>query len=221
MTPPRILAIDTSSEYASLALLRRGEAPVEVAAHSADGHAHGLFGYIEQLLARSGVCVREIDCFAAAAGPGSFTGVRVALSAAKGLAEANRKPMVAVSNLQALAWHGSRTLRAAVLDARRGEIYGAVYDSQLRLVQPETAGVLDAWLSALPSGEIELITMDRELLPATPGKPVIEAPRALASAVAFIALDRLERGLAVDPAATDANYVRHADAERQWRDLRS
>ncbi len=70
-----------------------------------------------------------VDCFAAASGPGSFTGVRVGLACVKGLAEALGKPAVAVSNLRAIASFGTAPWRAVVLDARRGEIYGAVYDA--------------------------------------------------------------------------------------------
>ena len=72
-----------------------------------------------------------MDCFAAASGPGSFTGVRVGLAAVKGLAEAAGKRVVAVSNLRALAFFGSAPLRATVIDARRGEVYAALYNSRL------------------------------------------------------------------------------------------
>ncbi len=91
----------------------------------------------------SGTTVHQMECFAAASGPGSFTGVRVGLAAAKGLAEATGKRMVAVSNLRALAAFGTAPLRATVIDARRGEIYGAVYNSQLELVMPEVVTRFD------------------------------------------------------------------------------
>ncbi len=104
----------------------------EVALDSPDGFAHVLFGEIERLLARHGLGIEQVDAFASASGPGSFTGVRVGLTAVKGLAEATGRKVVAVSNLEALAWFGSRPLRAAVLDARRGEVYGGVYDAGLR-----------------------------------------------------------------------------------------
>ena len=59
------------------------------------------------------------------------------MTAVKGLAEATGRKAIAISNLQALAWYGSRRLRGVVLDARRGEVYGAVYNSALELVQEE------------------------------------------------------------------------------------
>lgn len=217
MTGPPILAIDTASEFASIALVRPGLPPVEAMIHSTDGHAHRLFGALEQLLAGAGVSVREIGCFAAGSGPGSFTGVRVAMSAVKGLAEANSKPMIAVSNLAAIAWHGVRPLRAAFVDARRGEIFGGVYDPESRLVLPETAGKLQDWIASLPE-DAELITPDPELFQTILDRPVTACPRALAGAVAAIARDRFLRGEFQDPAATDANYVRRSDAELKWKD---
>ena len=101
---PRLLAIDTTSEYGSLALAEGGRLVEEVALRSAEGFAHTLFGEIENLLRRHNLQFGDLDAFAAAAGPGAFTGVRVGLTAAKGLAEATAQKVVAVSNLQALAW---------------------------------------------------------------------------------------------------------------------
>jgi tRNA threonylcarbamoyladenosine biosynthesis protein TsaB len=136
----------------------------------------------------------------------------------KGLAEANGRKAVAVSNLQALAFFGSRALRATVLDARRGEIYGAVYDAGLRIVEEEAVMPLDVWLASLPAGEIEIVTPGF-VLPAQP-HPVVQAPRALAGAIGQIAARRFAEDLALDPAQIDANYVRRSDAELLWRDPR-
>ena len=109
-----ILSIDTTSEFGSIALTERDRVIEEVLLHSPDGFGHILFPQIEKLLARHGVTVNQMDCFAAASGPGSFTGVRIGLAAAKGLAEAVGKPVVAVSNLRALASFGTAPLRATV-----------------------------------------------------------------------------------------------------------
>ncbi len=189
-----------------------------------DGFGKVLFGHLEALLARSGWKLGEIDCFAAAAGPGSFTGVRIGLAAVKGLAEALARPVAAVSNLQALAWFGNAPLRAAILDARRGQIYGAVYDAALALVSPEVVAHLPQWLAALPEGELEFISTDfapfRGALAGTrfENAAVCEAPRGLAGAIGRIAAARLEAGSAQDPAAIDANYVRRSDAELFWKE---
>ena len=83
-----LLAIDTTSEFGSIALADSARVIEEVPIHSPEGFAHILFDEIHRLLARHGMKLRDIDVFASASGPGSFTGVRIGLTAAKGLAEA-------------------------------------------------------------------------------------------------------------------------------------
>jgi tRNA threonylcarbamoyladenosine biosynthesis protein TsaB len=197
----RLLAVDTTGDSGSIALSEDDRVIEEVSLHSPDGFAHVLFGEIEQLLTRHGLRLSQLDGFASASGPGSFTGVRVGLTAVKGLAEANGRKVVAVSNLEALSTFGTQPLRAPVIDARRGEIYGAVYDASLRLVCPEVVMPLPAFLASLPSSGIE----------------IIQHRPPLAGAIARIASERFAAGLARDPAEIDANYVRRSDAELLWR----
>ncbi|MCS7042865.1 MAG: tRNA (adenosine(37)-N6)-threonylcarbamoyltransferase complex dimerization subunit type 1 TsaB [Bryobacteraceae bacterium] len=204
----RIVAIDTTSEFGSLALAEEGRVIEEILIHSPDGFAHSLFQHLERLLKRHGWQYSQVTGFAAAAGPGSFTGVRVGLAAAKGLAEASGALAAAISNLQAMATYGTAPLRAPFFDARRGEIYGAVYDDHLELVQPEVVTKFPLWRAGLPEGA-ELLTPD----PALFGVQATVTPRALAGAVALLAFDRLQ-----DPAVLDANYVRRSDAELHWRE---
>ena len=219
-----ILAIDTTHEFGSIALFADGELLEETLLHAEQGFGQILYGHLARLLDRHGCQVQNIDCFAAASGPGSFTGVRIGLACVKGLAEAVAKPVVAVSNLQALAAFGTAPLRATVLDARRGEIYGAVYDAGLNQQAPEIVMKFPQWLESLPSGSLEFISTDfspfRAALAGTrfAGAPVTEVPRALAGAIARIAASKLQQGLAVDPAQVDANYVRRSDAELLWKD---
>jgi tRNA threonylcarbamoyladenosine biosynthesis protein TsaB len=188
----------------------------EVVLDSPDGFAHVLFDEIKGLLERHSLNVSQMDAFASASGRGSFTGVRVGLTAAKGLAEATRRKVIAVSNLQALAWYGSRPLRGVVLDARRGEVYGAVYNAALQLVQNEVVAALPVWLASLPQGEVEIVTQGFSLGEAT--APVVQAPKPLAGSIGSIAFDRLLTCEVVDPAEIDANYVRRSDAELLWKD---
>ena len=213
----RILAIDTTGDRGSLALVEDNSVIEEAVLESPDGFAHVLFGEIERMLARRALSLNQIDLFAAASGPGSFTGVRVGLTAAKGLGEATGRKVVAVSNLQALASFGTRALRAVVIDARRGEIYGAVYDAELNLVCDEVVIPYDTWLATLPSGDLEFITSGLPIIGVEPAR-VIQAPRALAGAIGKIAAARFEKGLAQDPAEIDANYVRRSDAELLWKE---
>ena len=214
-----ILSLDTTAEFGSIALVDRGRTVEEVLLHSPEGFGHILYGQIERLLARHKVSLDQIDCFAAACGPGSFTGVRIGLSAVKGLAHATEKRVAGVSNLQALACFGTAALRATVLDARRGEVYGAVYDGNLELQAPEVVTKFADWIRTLPESDIELISTDpAPFLPFVPGMRVVTAPRALAAAVGSIAWKRLQAGETLDPADLDANYVRRSDAELFWKE---
>jgi tRNA threonylcarbamoyladenosine biosynthesis protein TsaB len=198
-----LLAIDTTGEVGSIAIAEDGKVLEEIAMHSPDGFAHVMFPEIEALLSRNHLKITDIEGFAAAAGPGSFTGVRVGLTAAKGLAEARKRKVVAVSNLQAVASFGTGALRAPVIDARRGDIFGAVYDADLRLVADEVVMKYEDFLRTLPEGDVEVMT---------------HAPKLLAGAIARIASQQFSAGLAQDPAEIDANYVRRSDAELMWRD---
>src|SRR4051812_35784865 len=114
----RILAIDTTSDFGSLALHDAGAIIEETPLHAPEGFSQILFGQIEALLNRHDWSLESIDVFAAAAGPGSFTGVRVGLTAAKGLADAIGRGALAVSNLKALADYGTTNARGIVMDAR-------------------------------------------------------------------------------------------------------
>ena len=184
-----ILALDTTSQHGSLALRRDGAILSELELHSSDGYDHLIFQAITDLLRNAGVQLSEIDCFAAASGPGSFTGVRVGLAAVKGLAAALGKPVAGISNLRALAALGDLT---PAIDARRGEVYTAVYDAELRLLSPET---------------IEPFS----------GPPIVQPSHGLAAAVAVCAEKDGPAGWQ-DAATLDANYVRRADAELFWKD---
>ncbi|HEY3936379.1 MAG TPA: tRNA (adenosine(37)-N6)-threonylcarbamoyltransferase complex dimerization subunit type 1 TsaB [Bryobacteraceae bacterium] len=199
-----ILALDTTSELGSLAVRKDGATISEVTLRAPEGFAHLIFPAIEELLRETGTNLKEIDCFAAANGPGSFTGIRVGLSAIKGLAEALSKPAIGISNLRALSWFGSLPLRAPLIDARRGEVYTAVYDANLRIIVPEVVLPLAAWLEKFEKPEYERVSQEGALRP-------------LAAAVAYCAETDGPAGWQ-DPAALDANYVRRSDAELFWKD---
>jgi tRNA threonylcarbamoyladenosine biosynthesis protein TsaB len=205
-----VLAIDTSTELGSLALADGDRVIEEVALEATDGYGHVVFGQIEALLERHGVQLTDIELFAAAKGPGTFTGVRVGLAAAKGFAAALGKPAAGVSNLQALALLGEGPRRAAVLDARRGEVYAGLFDAEARPLTPETVAPLATWVETLPAGDISFVFMEGAPFAAMPH---VNAGRCLAGAIARLAWEQAQH-----PAALDANYVRRSDAEMAWID---
>lgn len=213
----RVLAVDTTSDFGSLALAEHSRVLEEIVLHSNEGFAHLLFPHMESLLNRHGWALESVDCFAAAAGPGSFTGVRVGLAAMKGLAETLGRAASAVSNLRALASFGQAERRAVFFDARRGEIYGAVYSAGGEVLQAEVVQPFPQWLAGLPDGDLEFVTPQVGVFAAAIATSrfsramVTEAPRAIAGAVALLAEP-------VDPVGVDANYVRRSDAEMFWVD---
>lgn len=204
-----ILAVDTTEAYGSIALADENGVREEVLLHAPQGFSHVLFGEIDALLKRQNVRLTAIDLFAAAAGPGSFTGVRVGLAAIKGLAEVCGKRVVAVSNLEVLAEFGKSDVRAVVIDAHRGEVYAAVYDAGGRVIVPEVVLPFEKFLTMLPDGPVEWISAG----PLPVSGQVIQARPALAGAIAKLAITRVSR----DPAAIEAVYVRRSDAEIFFR----
>lgn len=123
-----ILAIDTSSVYASCAVLIDGEIKSEVVQNSGLVHSKSMLPIIESALSQAQLKVSDIDKFAVCAGPGSFTGVRIGVCAVKGLAVANNKPCICVNTLDCLAQNIlSEKLICPIMDARRGQVYCAAY----------------------------------------------------------------------------------------------
>ncbi len=136
----KLLALDTATLVASVAVVDRGPpARALAAADSAvDTHSDNLLPLVDQVLTSAGCTIAEIDAIAVGAGPGSFTGLRIGMASAKGLAFAADKPLYAVSSLAALAAEFARAadpergapisaLLVPVLDARRDEVFAGFY----------------------------------------------------------------------------------------------
>ena len=203
-----VLGLSFYYHDSSAALVQDGVVLDEIALHAPEGFGQILFPALERLMARHAWRHESVTGYAAGAGPGSFTGVRVALAAIKGLAEASHAKAAAVSNLEAMATYGSAPIRAPFFDARRGQIYCATYNAALELQGDELVAEFLSWRAALPAGA-ELLTPD----PALYGVDATTTPRALAGAIGRLAAARL-----ADPVTIDANYVRRSDAELNWVD---
>lgn len=122
----RLLALDTSTEYLSVALRVGGET-LSRDLHAGQQHSDLVLPLVQTLLSEAGLALRELDCIAFGQGPGTFTGLRIGCGVAQGLAFGAEIPVAPVSTLLALA-EGSREERViACLDARMGEIYHAAY----------------------------------------------------------------------------------------------
>ena len=220
-----VLAVDTTAGDASAAVLRDGETALECRLSARDGLAALLAPSLEFLLRSLGLAPEQVDLYAAAVGPGLFTGIRVGLATLKGMNFAAGRPMVGVGTLEALAFPfaGARRTVVPLIDARRGQLYAAAYDwvageMQERLA-PSLLPVDEAMrrLAPLPDalfvdgGEGDLAERLRGELP--PARLACRPPF-LAAAVGRLALDRFQRGRSAgDPAELRPLYIRKPDAE--------
>lgn len=123
------LAFESSAKAASVALCEDGRLISQVIQCSGLTHSRTLLPMAEDLLKNAEMEMKQIDCFAVAQGPGSFTGIRIGIATVKGLAWAADKPCIGVSTLAAMAWNGvgAGGLICAVMDARRSEVYNALF----------------------------------------------------------------------------------------------
>ena len=123
------LAFESSARPASAALVRDGALISQYTQCSGLTHSRTLLPMAEDLLKNAETSIDDIDVFAVAHGPGSFTGIRIGVSAVKGLAWALEKKCVGVSTLEAMAWNGLAAggITCPVMDARRGQVYNALF----------------------------------------------------------------------------------------------
>ncbi len=122
----KILAFDTSSEYCSIALWMDGEI-LSQRVFAGQRHSELLLPMLQELLARAGLMLVQLDGIAFGAGPGSFTGLRIACGVAQGLAFGSNLPVIGISTLEALAQQASKNRVITAIDAHMGEIYHAAY----------------------------------------------------------------------------------------------
>lgn len=122
----KILAFDTSSSYCSIALWIDGEI-LSQSILAEQRHSELLLPILQELLARSELTLVQLDGIAFGAGPGSFTGLRIACGVAQGLAFGSDLPVIGISTLEALAQQAGTNNVITAIDARMGEIYHAAY----------------------------------------------------------------------------------------------
>lgn len=237
-----ILAIDTSTRTGSVALLQDDVVLAEISGYEETPYSSRLFSDLELLKAKAQFELTQIDVFAVASGPGSFTGLRIGLTAVKAWAEVHGKPIAAISGLEAIAAQ-SKAIRdlpvenqilAPFFDARRGQLFGALYQRRagsgaaLELVSEETIlsseEFIDLVKGSLKLGQPTIVSPVPGLLLSSlvegvlPGIRMEAVSPVLAAAVGRLGFDRAKRGNLLDPTRLDANYVRRSDAEAAWRD---
>jgi tRNA threonylcarbamoyladenosine biosynthesis protein TsaB len=147
-----ILALDTCLAACQAALWRDGEAVAVASEPMSRGHQERLAPMVAALMAEAGVELSSVDRFAVTAGPGSFTGLRVGLAFAKGLALALAKPLVGISALEALAQGRAGGPNLVLIDARRDQAYWQAFDGESPLTPPQAWALTDIVDWALEHG---------------------------------------------------------------------
>jgi len=223
--PLTVLAIDTSSQSGSVALCRGGQVIAESAINVRSTHSERLLVQIEQVLDASQRSLSDMDLLAVSRGPGSFTGLRVGLATAQGLAVSAGLPLIGVSTLQALALNLplSPVPVCTFLDARKQEVYSCLYDTRSgfpRALGDEQVLPPELLLDRLEQEVVfagDGVAHYRDLIVKRLGADVCSLPPAAhqvrASSVAFLAEQSFVRGDRGSSGVVSPCYIRPPDAD--------
>lgn len=225
-----IFSIDTCSMSSSAALLNDEKMLAQFSINHKKTHSERIMPQVEDMLKAADISIDDIDLFAAAVGPGSFTGVRIGVATAKALAQVKKKPCVAVSALEALA-KGLITFNgiiSPILDARRNQVYNAVFEckgGELKRLCSDRALPLSDLLSELKSTDKNImftgdgVPVFKSFITDALGEKAFFAPLPLmfnqAANVAMVALEKAEKGETVTYDALIPEYVRLSQAEQE------
>ena len=223
-----ILALDSSGPVCSVALMRDGKIIAEAAQNNGLTHSQTLMPMLDGVLEAAAVAPGELELIACVAGPGSFTGVRIGVCAAKALAHAHNIPCAQLNALEVLAagTFGFEGVVCPILDARRGQVYGAGFqcvqgDVPVRLMD-DAALPLDAYMERLPKKERLLFVGDGvfvhgDRVLATLGERALIAPphRSQLSAATACVLAAAGAGVRTDYLGLMPLYLRQSQAERE------
>lgn len=225
----RILALETSAKSVSAAVVEDGA----VLAHSFQctglTHSRTLLPMVDAMLQNAELPLASIDLFAVSSGPGSFTGLRIGVSALKGLSWAAERPCVGVSTLYAMAQNLSHTdaLVICAMDARRSQVYNALFEAKgaqlTRLCEDRAIGLDELADELRGDGRNKLVLGDGAVLAhgflTKSGVSCALAPAALryqnAVGVAFAAAEAASRGETVSAQELSISYLRVSQAERE------
>ncbi len=227
----KILAIETSTMLGGVAIADNINGLIaETRLNVKSTHSEKLMTAVDSILVQSELAIGDIDAFAVAIGPGSFTGLRIGLSTVKGLSYATGKPVVTVPTLEAFAWNFPYIAHPVclMLDARKREVYAAVFRwSEGRFqriidevsIRPEDlfkelrGSVLFAGEGVLIYRKLILEIMRERALIAPPDK-MVPSP----ANVAMLGLEKAARGEFSEAAQTVPFYIRKSEAEVKWQE---
>ena len=214
-----LLHIESSSTVCSVAISKDADLLALKEMNNGYTHAENLHVFIEHILKETNLSAKDLNAISISSGPGSYTGLRIGFSAAKGLAYALQIPLITIDTLKALSNIAMQKVKADALfcpmiDARRMEVYCAVYDNSFNDIKPAQALVLD---------EISVKTFDlkkdiyflgdgmpkaKELLQNIPNAHFIEDITASAASMISLAFEKYQHKEFADVAYSEPNYLK-------------
>lgn len=225
-----ILSIETSAGVASAAVTVGDKLVCEVTVNNKKTHSQTLMPIIDKVLSQSEMTLEDVDVVAVADGPGSFTGLRIGISTAKGLAHALGKPIVGVSSLMSMAYNMPfcEYIISPIMDARRSQVYNAVYEWKNgaieEIVSPRAISVEELCSELLKYGKKTVFPGDgapvyRDMIISMMGDKAVFAPSCAnmqrASALAVPAARLFEEGKTMTCYELKPVYLRKSQAERE------
>lgn len=225
----KILAFESSARAAGVAVLSDGQLLGEMFLNSGLTHSRTLLQMAENLMATCGMTTADVDAVAAAAGPGSFTGVRIGVAAAKGFAWGAQLPLYGVSTLEAMVRGAAMCdgVYCACMDARRAQVYNALFrvtDGTLHRLCPDRAISIDDLYEDVKNVEKNVFLVGdgallcyNTLLERLPELSLLpeHLRQQRAAGVALAAQAAMDAGQTADAAALSPNYLRLSQAERE------
>lgn len=222
-----ILSVDSSASAASVCLYDNGKVIADYYLNTGFTHSQTLMAMVESVLSISGKTASDIDLYAVNNGPGSFTGVRIGVSAVKGMAYVREKPCVAVSTLESMAYNflDNNCIVCSCMDARRSQVYNALFrvkDGKAYRLCDDRAISTEALLTELKGYDeriilagdgAELVHNNAEI-----GNIVLASPNnrfQKASSTAMTALEKYSKGEVLSASALMPGYLRLSQAERE------
>lgn len=230
-----ILAIDTSSLVASVAVINEEKLLGEFTINHPRTHSQKLMPMLKDLLKTLDINMKDIDLITVARGPGSFTGIRIGIATVKGLAHPYDIPVLGISSLEGLAANVtfSNKLICPIMDARRSQVYTGIYkweDYKLKNILEEAPLKIEELMEVLLEKKEDVVFLGdgigkyKDHIINTLGEKAIFAPQYInmqrASSIAQLALDKLEIGEVKSESYLEITpkYLRKSEAERQYEE---
>ncbi len=143
-----ILCLETATPSCSVALVHNGEVLAYEEDPKGQNHSEKITLFIDSVMKKAGISYNQLDAVAVSMGPGSYTGLRIGVSTAKGICYAVYKPLIAVETLEAMAYGGKQFLQnetalIPMIDARRMEVYCAIFDENINKIRDTEAVIID------------------------------------------------------------------------------